>query len=164
MHSFKHGIVATILVFSTAPGITGPLERLFGTEEADQPAQASTVAISSSGPLAAGEAAYRRGDYATALRLWLPLADRGDAGAQFNLGVAYNNGNGVVKDYVQAYMWFTLAAAGGDRTAAGYRDTVEKSMSTATIAEAQKLAREWDPYGARAEQPAKRTRPNQQTR
>ena len=37
-------------------------------------------------------------------------------------------------------------------------------MSTATIAEAQKLAREWDPYGARAEQPAKRTRPNQQTR
>ena len=47
MHSFKHGIVATILVFSTAPGITGPLERLFGTEEADQPAQASTVAISS---------------------------------------------------------------------------------------------------------------------
>ena len=35
-----------------------------------------------------------RGDYATALRLWRPLADQGDASAQYNLGVMYAKGRG----------------------------------------------------------------------
>ena len=34
-----------------------------------------------------GVAAYERGDYATALEEWRPLAEQGDADAQFNLGV-----------------------------------------------------------------------------
>jgi TPR repeat protein len=37
------------------------------------------------GPLEDGLAAYSRGDYATAMRLWRPLADRGEADAQFDL-------------------------------------------------------------------------------
>ena len=36
-----------------------------------------------------GLAAYKRGDYATALREWRPLAAQGDAKAQNNLGVMY---------------------------------------------------------------------------
>ncbi len=36
---------------------------------------------------AEGVAAYERGDYATALREWRPLAEQGDAEAQYNLGV-----------------------------------------------------------------------------
>ena len=39
-------------------------------------------------------AAYQRGDYATALRLWHPLAEQGDAEAQFHLGVMYESGQG----------------------------------------------------------------------
>ena len=43
------------------------------------------------GPFEDGFAAYQRGDYATAMQLWLPLADQGDAVAQYNLGVLEAN-------------------------------------------------------------------------
>ena len=36
-----------------------------------------------------GVAAYEAGDYATALKEWRPLAEQGDAEAQFNLGKMY---------------------------------------------------------------------------
>ena len=42
-----------------------------------------------------GNAAYERGDYATALQEYHPLAKRGDARAQFKLGVMYAKGEGV---------------------------------------------------------------------
>ena len=114
----------------------------------------STMPIAA-GPLEDGEAAYHNGDYNAALRLWRPLADHGNAAAQFNLGVMYNNGRGVPRDYARAYMWFSLAAASGDQTAQEYRDMLEKSMSQAQIAEAQKLTRDWRPSGARADPAAR---------
>jgi len=49
-----------------------------------------------------GVAAYKRGDYATALREFRVLAEQGDAEAQFNLGLMYDKGQGVPQDYVQA--------------------------------------------------------------
>src|SRR5665647_1597615 len=49
------------------------------------------------------------------------------------------------KDYVVAYMWFSLSAAQGDHDSAIQRDLVAKLMTPAQIAEAQKLAREWKP-------------------
>jgi uncharacterized protein len=51
----------------------------------------------------AGVDAHRRGDYATALREWQPLAEQGTAVAQYNLGLLYDNGQGVRKDYDQAH-------------------------------------------------------------
>ena len=54
--------------------------------------------------------AYNRGDYATALRLARQLADRGDAAAQYNLGVMYAKGHGVSQNYGEALKWFHLAA------------------------------------------------------
>ena len=65
------------------------------------------------GPLEDGEAAYQRGDYATALQIWRPLADQGDAGAQAWLGLMYDNGHGVTQDYAEAARWYRLAAAQG---------------------------------------------------
>jgi len=45
---------------------------------------------------------------------WLqPAANRGDAIAQYSLGLMYTNGQGVPQDYVQAHMWLNLAASGG---------------------------------------------------
>ena len=38
---------------------------------------------------------------------------RGYADGQYNLGVMYYLGQGVPKDYVQAYKWFDLAAGMG---------------------------------------------------
>ena len=45
-----------------------------------------------------GVAAYAAGDYATAYREWFPLAERGDAKAQYNLGKMYRAGHEVSKD------------------------------------------------------------------
>src|SRR5204863_9668943 len=58
----------------------------------------------------AGENAYHRGDYATALREWQPLAKQGDAVAQYHLGLLYANGQGVLKDDAQARQWYEKAA------------------------------------------------------
>jgi TPR repeat protein len=65
--------------------------------------------------------------------------------AQYNLGVMHNNGEGVPQDYVQAHMWWNLAAVSGDEDAIGNRNIVAEDMTPAQLAEAQKLAREWKP-------------------
>ena len=61
-----------------------------------------------------GMDAYHRGDYAAALREWRPLAERWEGEeAQFNVGLLYENGQGVPQDYVQARQWYSNAAAQG---------------------------------------------------
>ncbi len=65
------------------------------------------------GPYEDGLAAAKRGDYATALRLWRPLAEQGYANAQFNLGFMFRNGQGVPQDYAEAVKWYRLAAEQG---------------------------------------------------
>jgi TPR repeat protein len=55
----------------------------------------SLAAPVAAGPWEDARAAYNSGDYATALRLWRPLADQGNAGAQANLGWMYSKGLGV---------------------------------------------------------------------
>ncbi len=62
------------------------------------------------GPLEDAKAAYDRGYYSTALTLWRPLADQGDATAQENLGNMYANGRGVPKDDGEAVKWYRKAA------------------------------------------------------
>ena len=64
-----------------------------------------------------GGDAFERGDYATALREWTPLAEQGDADAQYNLGLMYEQGWGVSQDYRTAVKWYTLAAGQGDAVA-----------------------------------------------
>ena len=61
----------------------------------------------------AGRDAYNRNDYATALREWRPLAEQGNAKAQFTLGAMYDNGYGVPQDYKQALAWYRKAAEQG---------------------------------------------------
>ena len=65
------------------------------------------------GPFGDGLTAYEKADYTTALRLWRPLAEQGNARAQFNLGLMYANGRGVPQDYAQAVKWYRLAADQG---------------------------------------------------
>jgi len=61
----------------------------------------------------AGEEANKQGDYATALKEWRPLAEQGDAEAQFIMGGMYNLGQGVPQDDKEAVRWYRLAAAQG---------------------------------------------------
>ena len=146
----------------------------------------------------------RRGDSASVAKIWRRLAEKGDAKAQNQLGIMYENGEGVrqsfveaakwyrlaaeqghtgaqlwlgnmyrTQDYVQAHMWFSLAAAyppvdvpddlpdaetnrfwsrpslldltAQERMAVIARENVEQLMTPKQIAEAQRLAREWNP-------------------
>lgn len=64
------------------------------------------------------EAAYERGDYATAFRLWLPLAQQGSPRAQLNLGRMYELGEGVPRDQQAAMDWYRKAADQNARDAA----------------------------------------------
>ena len=79
----------------------------------DQPAEGTTTVD----PLEDGVAAYQRGDFATALRLFQPLAEHGDASAQCNIGVMYEQGRGVAQNYREAMRWFRLAAVQGNSSA-----------------------------------------------
>jgi cell division septation protein DedD len=61
----------------------------------------------------AGIEQWRAGNYEAAIREWRPLAERGDADAQFNLGQAYRLGRGVPADQRTSTMWFERAARQG---------------------------------------------------
>src|SRR5215831_20986620 len=60
-----------------------------------------------------GLAAYRRGDYATAIQLLRHFADEGNADAQSRLGFLYANGRGVPRDDAAAVNWYRKAADQG---------------------------------------------------
>jgi len=83
--------------------------------------------------------------YAEAVKWYRKAADQGLGDAQFNLGLLYAKGQGVPRDDVQAYMWFELSVAQDDQSAVRNRDAAARRMTPEQIAEAQKLAREWQP-------------------
>ena len=69
-------------------------------------------------PVAAGQfengwAAYKRADYATAVRLWRSLAERGNPIAQLLLGSMSADGRGVKRDYAEATKWYRKAKGQG---------------------------------------------------
>jgi TPR repeat protein len=79
-------------------------------------------------------------------------ADQGYAQAQNKLGLLYYDGNGVPKNYVQAYKWFDLAASKYETSeslrpeaAIQNRDRVAAKMTPSEVEEAQRLVREWKP-------------------
>ena len=65
------------------------------------------------GDFEAGAAAYKKGDYKTAMKLWKPMAEKGNAYAQYALGEMYEYGNGVSEDDKQAVKWYRLTAERG---------------------------------------------------
>ena len=112
-------------------------------------------------------AAYARGDHATALRGFRIHAERGDAEAQFILGIMYDDGEGVPQDLVQAHKWYNLAASrasGVDQDlrekAVRSRDRIAARLTPAQLAKAQRLARQWQPRTSTAEPPVHEQRPS----
>jgi TPR repeat protein len=73
----------------------------------------AVAGASSAGPYEDAVAAYERADYATAARLWRPLAERGDPAAQLRLGSMLHDGLGVPQDFAEALDWFRRAADQG---------------------------------------------------
>jgi hypothetical protein len=68
-------------------------------------------------PLAEGIDAYRAQDYAKAVQLWRPLAEQGNATAQYRLGTLYAEGKGVERNDATAFMWMQRAAEQGNADA-----------------------------------------------
>ena len=100
-------------VFGSAAQSASPLPNVGGTVTAD----------SSSSPAAPPPALddpyknLRVGDWKSAFLLVKPLAEQGDATAQFDLGFMYENGKGVPQDYAEATKWYRKAAAQGNAEA-----------------------------------------------
>lgn len=92
------------------------------------------------GPWEDGMAAYNRGDYMPAIRLFRPLAEQGNAKAQHLIGVMYHRGQGVARNPVRALAWFSVAAKHGDREAEATMRDVSKAMTTQEISEAREMA------------------------
>jgi TPR repeat protein len=79
---------------------------------------AASLAILAAAPLHAqsvksGIEAWQRADYSGAVAIWRPLAEKGDADAQFNLGQAYRLGRGVPTNLAAAKTWFQRSASQG---------------------------------------------------
>jgi hypothetical protein len=61
--------------------------------------------------------AYDRADYKTALKVWLPAAEQGDAEAQLSVGEIFEKGLGAAPNYEVAIFWYNKAAEQGNKSA-----------------------------------------------
>jgi uncharacterized protein len=61
--------------------------------------------------------AYDRADYRSALNVWMPAAEAGDAEAQVNVGEIFERGQGGQPNYEAAKIWYEKAAAQGNTRA-----------------------------------------------
>jgi TPR repeat protein len=88
-------------------------------------------------------------DYAEAANWYRKSAEQGNIYAQASLGILYHAGKGLPHDDVQAEMWFTISAdhaPPNDRdTIAEMRDSVAAHLSPEQIAQARRLAHDWQP-------------------
>jgi TPR repeat protein len=92
------------------------------------------------GPWEDGMAAYNRGDYVPAIRLFRPLAEAGNPKAQSVLGAMYRRGQGVARNSARAFIWYSVAAERGDAKAkAGLRE-VTQTMTPEEISAARDMA------------------------
>jgi TPR repeat protein len=92
------------------------------------------------GPWEDGMAAYNRGDYVPAIRLFRPLAEKGNPKAQSVLGVMYRRGQGVARNSAHAFVWLTLAAARGDARAKSELRDVSQAMTPEQMSQAREMA------------------------
>ena len=79
-----------------------------------------------------------------AFRWYQRSAAQGNANGQLFLGASYRLGEGVEPDAIESYVWFSLAASDMD-AAALMRDRIEKDLSEAELAEAQRRLSEFKP-------------------
>lgn len=84
-------------------------------------------------------------NFLEASKWYRKAARQGHTSAQHMVGLTYAYGLGVPRDLVTAHMWFNLAADGGDPNAGDALTMVAARMSPEQIADARRLALEWQP-------------------
>ena len=98
------------------------------------------LSASASADYLGGISAYERRDYLRAHLQFQQSARAGDGDSQYMLGELYANGQGVNQDFVEAHMWYNLAAARDRANAAQARDALARRMTPEQIARAQQRA------------------------
>jgi len=98
------------------------------------PAPAATISITGSGltldeQMEMAELSFTLEEYQQALGIWAPLAQRGNAEAQYNLGVMFDSGFAVPVDRVRAFYWWDKAKRNGSKKAAASLHQLEKSLT-----------------------------------
>jgi hypothetical protein len=112
-------------------------------------AQLFSTSAAFAGPWEDGMAAYNRGDYAPAIRVFRTLAEQGNAKAQNVLGIMFRKGQGVTKNPVRARMWFSFAAKRGDAKAEAELREVSRTMTAQEISQADAMAKACEASGYR---------------
>lgn len=92
-----------------------------------------------------GQRAWDAGRHSEALREWQAAANAGEAKAMLALGRLYVQGLGAPQNYVQAHMWFSLAASKGEAEAVAERDALAEKMTPGQVAQAQERTAAWRP-------------------
>ena len=83
-------------------------------------------------------------DLGLALYWFCRAAERGHRAAQIHLGLMYWTGNGLPRDPLQAYLWFSLAARTAPGIAAEYRERMAHDhLTKAQVAMARALEAAW---------------------
>ena len=88
-----------------------------------------------------GQAAYKRGDYETALKQFKSLAYKGSVHAQAWLGIMYFEGKGVSKDLVMAYVWLKVSATNGGEVAHISLNNIKDALDKFQLKQAKKLSK-----------------------
>jgi uncharacterized protein len=84
-----------------------------------------------------------RRDYATAYKMIVPLAEKGQAAAQLVLGMMYFKGTGVKKNIIESNKWLFISEALGQEAGKKNRIYVERQMNSDQITKAHQLAKDW---------------------
>ena len=93
----------------------------------------------------AAQRAWEAGQVEEALAQWREAAQSGDPRAMLALGRLHVQGLGTLQDYVQAHLWFNLAASRGEAAALQEREAIAAKMTPEQVARAQQLAAAWRP-------------------
>ena|ERR1700754_80262 len=108
------------------------------------------TAAAVAGPWEDGMAAYNRGDYVPAMRVFRTLAEQGNVKAQNVLGVMFRKGEGVAKSPARARMWFSLAAKRGEAGARAELREVSRTMTAQEISQTEAMAKACEASSYRA--------------
>jgi hypothetical protein len=95
----------------------------------------------------------KKQDYKESIKWFTKSAEQGDSKSQYNLGEIYQEGKGIPKNNVMAYMFFNLAAVNGDEVKIKSRNKVASKMTPSQLEKSQDKAREWIRSHKQIEQP-----------
>ncbi|CAN0497781.1 unnamed protein product, partial [Discosporangium mesarthrocarpum] len=85
--------------------------------------------LSAAEKLEMADLAYTLKQYQQSLSIWAPLAESGNAEAQYRLGALFNAGVALPVDRVRAYFWWDKAKNNGSRKAAAALVELEPSLT-----------------------------------